>query len=144
MSDDDDPNEPEVVLQKDGTPHPKPWLVAHQFQPGQSGNPQGYHAGPLTFQQVVSKILDEVVDGKDTTKREELARVFIDEMIVSHNAHLIRAYLDREWPTPQGDAATAIAGHLRSWVEIVQERAAELEAEADAGGEVVDIGKARE
>ncbi len=143
MSDDDEPVEPEVVRQKDGTPHPKPWLVKHQFKPGESGNPSG-GSGPLTFEQVVAKILDEVVEGTQTSRREALARVFIDEMILGRNAQLIRAYMDRTWPTPQGDAATAIAGHLRSWVDIVQERAAELEAEENAGADVVDIGKAKE
>lgn len=132
MSDDEEP----PVLTKDGRPHPQPHLQKFEFQPGRSGNPSGRAPGTWSFEQIIAKILDEIVDG-ETTRRELVARIFIDEIVQKRNTVLMKAFLDRVYPTPQGEAASALAGHFRSWVDIVRDRAAELEAADDA--EVVEL-----
>jgi hypothetical protein len=76
-------------------------IKAYQWKPGQSGNPAGHTPRPK-FEAVVAKILDERVpfaDG-DVTKREALARVFVNAML-KNNGQMIREYLAREWPAVQ-------------------------------------------
>jgi hypothetical protein len=76
-------------------------IKAYQWKPGQSGNPKGPTPRPK-FEAVVAKILDEKIpyaDG-DVTKREALARVFVNAML-KNNGQMIREYLAREWPAVQ-------------------------------------------
>ena len=141
MSDDEDLDERQAdeqapVLTKDGRPHPQPHLQRWEFPPGQSGNPSGRKPGALSFEQIIAKILDEEIADTGTTRRELVARIYIDEIVDKRNTVLIKSLLDRIFPTPQGDAAASLAGSVKSWVEIVRERTEELEAEA---AEVVDL-----
>ncbi len=71
-------------------------LKPHRFKPGQSGNPKG-RPKRMSFEAQVAHILDEIIPGQDVTKREALARVFVDTMM-HRNASTIREYLAREWP----------------------------------------------
>ena len=74
-------------------------IKPYRFKPGQSGNPAGAKKRPK-FEHVVAQILDEVVPGSDLTKREALARVFVDSML-KRNGQMIREYLARAWPAVQ-------------------------------------------
>jgi len=74
-------------------------LKATQWKPGESGNPQG-RPPRLTFETIVARVLDEEIPGSDTTKREALARVFVDSML-KRNGQMIREYLARAWPAVQ-------------------------------------------
>lgn len=83
-----------------------PQLVANAWKPGQSGNPKGRPKVP-TFEMLVAKILSEKVkstnaEGKkiSSTKRELVARVFVDELM-KRNAGLLREFLARAWPAVQ-------------------------------------------
>lgn len=80
-----------------GINHPK--MVAQRFKPGQSGNPAGTQKRP-TMETLVAKVLDERIPGSDKTKREALARVFVDEML-KRKGYAIKEYLEREWPKVQ-------------------------------------------
>lgn len=73
-----------------------PGFVAQQWKPGQSGNPKGRPKRP-SMETLVAQILDERLPNSDQTKRELLARVFVDEML-KRNGRMIREYLAREWP----------------------------------------------
>jgi hypothetical protein len=77
-----------------GVLHPK--MIANQWKPGQSGNPKGKPPRP-SFESIVRKVLDETVGSTGQTKREVVARVFVDEMI-RRNSPLIKELLAREWP----------------------------------------------
>ncbi len=69
------------------------------WKPGESGNPAGRSKRP-SFETLVGAILDERVDRTDLespTKRDVLARVFVDELLKRRTV-LIREYLAREWP----------------------------------------------
>ena len=74
-------------------------LKPYRWKPGQSGNPKGPVARPR-FEAVVAQILDEQIPGTDTTKRETVARVFVD-MLMKRNGQMIREYLARDWPAVQ-------------------------------------------
>lgn len=74
-------------------------LKATRWKKGQSGNPKGLNGRPR-FEAVVAKILDEKIPDSDVTKREEVARVFVDALLRS-NGQMIREYLAREWPAVQ-------------------------------------------
>jgi hypothetical protein len=76
-----------------------PQLKATRWKPGQSGNPKGLNGRPR-FEAVVAKILDEKIPGSDVTKREAVARVFVDALL-KRNGQLIKEYLAREWPAVQ-------------------------------------------
>jgi hypothetical protein len=73
----------------------KPFL----WKKGQSGNPSGANGRPR-FEAVVAKILDEKIPDSDVTKREAVARVFVDALL-SSNGQLIKEFLAREWPAIQ-------------------------------------------
>ena len=70
-----------------------------RWKPGQSGNPKGRSKRP-SFESVVASILDEKIPNTDTTKRETVARVFVD-MLMKRNGQMIREYLARDWPAVQ-------------------------------------------
>jgi len=74
-------------------------LKATRWKKGQSGNPKGLNGRPR-FEAVVAKILDEKIPGSDVTKREAVARVFVDALL-RRNGQLIKEYLAREWPAIQ-------------------------------------------
>ena len=74
-------------------------LKPTRWKKGQSGNPNGL-SKRLSFEKVVAKVLDEKFDDTDQTKREKLARVFVDAMLES-NGQMIREYLARAWPAVQ-------------------------------------------
>jgi hypothetical protein len=74
-------------------------LKDFRWKKGESGNPDGLRKRP-SFEAVVGKILDERIPGSDTTKRETLARVFVDSML-KRNGQMIREYLARAWPAVQ-------------------------------------------
>ena len=74
-------------------------LKATRWKKGQTGNPNG-RPGRLRFETIVAQVLDEKIPGADTTKREALARVFVDSML-HRNGQMIREYLAREWPAVQ-------------------------------------------
>lgn len=76
-----------------------PEMIEKQWKPGQSGNPRGRPKRP-SFEALVAQVLDEAVPGSDWTKREALARVFVDELM-KRNGALIREFLAREWPAVQ-------------------------------------------
>lgn len=76
-----------------------PELKPYLWKKGQSGNPAG--AKPrVSFEWHVARILDEAVPGADVSKREALARLFVDSMF-KRNGQMIREYLAREWPVVQ-------------------------------------------
>jgi hypothetical protein len=74
-------------------------LKATRWKKGQSGNPKGLNGRPR-FEAVVAKILDEQIPGSDVTKREAVARVFVDALLHKHGP-LIKEFLAREWPAIQ-------------------------------------------
>ena len=74
-------------------------LKATRWKKGQSGNPKGMNGRPR-FESVVAKILDEKIPGADVTKREAVARVFVNALLKS-NGQLIKEFLAREWPAVQ-------------------------------------------
>jgi len=74
-------------------------LKATRWKKGQTGNPNG-RPGRLRFETIVARVLDEKIPGSDTTKREALAKVFVDAML-HRNGQMIREYLAREWPAVQ-------------------------------------------
>lgn len=71
-------------------------IKEYQWKPGQSGNPKGRPRRP-SFEAIVATVLDEQLPGSDITKREALARVFVDAML-KRNGQMIREFLLREWP----------------------------------------------
>jgi hypothetical protein len=75
------------------------WLKKYEWKPGQSGNPAG-RPKRLSFEAIVAGVLDEVVPGTDQTKREALARVFVNEML-KRNGAMIREFMLRTWPVIQ-------------------------------------------
>ena len=82
-------------------------LRDYRWKSGQSGNPNGRRR--QSFQGIVADILDEYLPAPvDMTKREALARVFVDELLKA-NGHLIREFLNREWPVAQVIDATVTA-----------------------------------
>jgi len=70
-------------------------LKEFAWKPGESGNPAGRPKRP-TFESLVAGILDQVVPGTDTTKREALAMIFVDLML-QRNSRIIKEFLAREW-----------------------------------------------
>jgi len=74
-------------------------LKATRWKKGQSGNPKGLNGRPR-FEAVVAKILDEQIPDTDVTKREAVARIFVDALLNS-NGQLIKEFLAREWPAVQ-------------------------------------------
>lgn len=74
-------------------------LKVYRFKKGESGNPAGRPKRP-SFEALVAQVLDEAMPGHDVTKREALARVFVDTML-HRNGQMIREYLAREWPAVQ-------------------------------------------
>lgn len=77
-----------------GIVHPK--MIAGRFKPGQSGNPGG-PGKRKSFEMWVAEILDEPVQGSESTKRELIARRFVQEL-ANGNGQMVREYLAREWP----------------------------------------------
>ena len=128
-------------LLKSGKPDPSPQIAPYRFKPGQSGNPKGRRPGTATFEAVMTKLLDEAVkvtldDGTKTerTRREQIAHIILDEIIVHRNPAVLRELMARIWPTPQGDAARSLAASAQSWVDIVRERTEELDE-----GKTIDV-----
>jgi hypothetical protein len=74
-------------------------LKDFRWKKGESGNPKGLNGRPR-FEAVVAKILDEKIPNSDTTKREAVARVFVNALLKS-NGQLIKEFLAREWPAIQ-------------------------------------------
>ena len=74
-------------------------LKATRWKKGQSGNPKGLNGRPR-FEAVVAKILDEHIPGSYVTKREAVARIFVNALLKS-NGQLIKEFLAREWPAVQ-------------------------------------------
>ena len=86
-------------MPRKGTKGCPPELRPFLWKKGQSGNP----AGPrprMSFESHVARILDEAVPGADVSKREALARIFVNAMF-NRNGQMIREYLAREWPVVQ-------------------------------------------
>lgn len=85
--------------EKDARGKWKPGVSANpatQWKPGQSGNPKGSTKRP-SFEEIVSKVLSERIPGSDVTKREGLARVFVD-MLLKRNGAMIKEFMARDWP----------------------------------------------
>lgn len=76
-----------------------PQLKEYRFKKGQSGNPAG-RPKRMSFEAMVEHVLDEQIPGGGVSKREALARVFVDTML-HRNASMIREFLMREWPAVQ-------------------------------------------
>jgi hypothetical protein len=74
-------------------------LKPYRWKPGESGNPNGL-GKRLSFEKCVARILDEKFERTDQTKREQLARVFVDAMLQC-DGRLIKEFLAREWPAIQ-------------------------------------------
>jgi len=74
-------------------------LKSHRWKKGQSGNPSGLNGRPR-FEAIVAKILDEKFENTDHTKREKVARLFVDSLL-KKNGQMIREYLTRAWPAVQ-------------------------------------------
>ena len=66
------------------------------WKPGQSGNPKG-RTKNKTFEESVRAVLSENVPNTDVTKREALARLYVDMLFKRHTV-MFKEYLDREWP----------------------------------------------
>ena len=103
-----------------------PQLQKYQFKKGESGNPAGRPKRP-SFESIVAQILDEELPGKDCTKREALARVFVNTML-GKNASMIREFLMREWPAVSKHEVElpsigpdALEAALDRWLEPVAE-----------------------
>ena len=114
-------------------PNPKdhPKMRAAMWKKGQSGNPKGRPKRP-TFEALVATILDEHIPGSDVTKREALARVFVDAML-KRNAPMIREFLERSWPKTTRLEVESVQPRSPEYVPTEEEQK-KIAAIAESGG----------
>jgi hypothetical protein len=112
-------------------------LKEYRFKKGESGNPAGRPKRP-SFETLVAQVLDEELPGKDCSKREALARVFVNTML-AQNASMIREFLAREWPAVSkhevdlpGIGSEALDAALDRWLEPVD--APEVQGRSNGSG----------
>jgi len=109
----------EEITEKTDGKQPKPW----QFQPGQSGNPDGRPKGSRNFTSKVREALEQIAEGRDYTYEEAFIKAILKKSIVDQDTGMMRTVWEQLDGKPLQRMANADGSNLKPLIiasEILQ------------------------